>query len=91
MEYTVIPWAILHLNKKLRAPCQLRQQPRRVAYRNPQSLTVVERFERVGHGVEDVPLGTHSRAALAEVLHEYLLHAVVYLRLRQRRNLARTQ
>ena len=67
------------LNQKFRTLRQLRQQSRRVAYRHSYSITVVERLQRVSHGVEDVPLGAHTSSTPAEMLYQHSLHAVIYL------------
>ena len=79
------------LNQIFRALRQLRQQSRRVAYRHSYSITVVERLQRVSHGVEDVPLGAHTSSTPAEMLYQHSLHAVINLRLRQRRHLTRAK
>ncbi len=81
----------LKLNQKFRALRQLRQQSRRVAYRHSYSITVVERLQRVSHGIEDIPLGTHTGSTLSEMFYQHSLHAVINLRLRQRRHLTRAK
>ena len=79
------------LKKKFHALGQLRKQSRCVASRHSSALTVVEGFECVGHGIEDVPLGAHTRSALSEVFYQYSLHAVIDLGLREWRHLACSQ